>query len=96
MPSLYVQKSDFHLINMFCVVTVVKNVLPVCLARVVFSYLVLHSSKIPLVLTTKVTHLRSLLFRQPGGVNCVVRRIYLAITAKLSQNRVVQLVDYGC
>jgi len=51
------------------------------------------SSKIPLVLTTKVTLLHSLLFRQPGGVNCVVRRVYLAIIAKLSQNRVVQLVD---
>jgi len=25
-----------------------------------------------------------------------VRRTYLAIIAKLSQNRVVQLVDYGC
>jgi len=49
-----------------------------------------------LALTTKVTHLRSLLFRQPGGLNCVVRGVYLAITAKLSQNRVVQLVDYGC
>jgi len=33
---------------------------------------VLHSSKIPLVLTPKVTHLRSLLFRQPDGVNCVL------------------------
>jgi len=48
------------------------------------------------VLTTKVTHLRSLLFRQPDGVKCAVRRVYLAIIAKLSQNRVVQLVDYGC
>jgi len=49
-----------------------------------------------LVFTTKVTHLRSLLFRQLDGVNCVVRRVYLAIIAKLSQNRAVQLVDYGC
>jgi len=32
-----------------------------------------HRSKIPLVLTTKVTHLRSLLSRQPGGVYSVVR-----------------------
>jgi len=39
-----VQKSDFHLINMFCVVIAVKNVL--CLAQVTFSYFVLHSSKI--------------------------------------------------
>jgi len=46
------------------------------LAQVIFSHLVLHSSKIPLVLATKVTHLRSLLFREPDGVNCVVRRIY--------------------
>jgi len=42
-----------------------------------------HRSKIPLVLTTKVTHLRSLLFRQQNRVNGVVRRVYLAITAKL-------------
>jgi len=35
------------------------------------------------VLTTKLTHLRSLLFRQQDGVNSVVRRVYLAITAKL-------------
>jgi len=47
-----------------------------CLAQVVFSYLILHSSKIPLVLATKVTHLRSLLFREPDEVNCVVRRVY--------------------
>ena len=67
------QKSDVHFANVFCVV-IVKNVL--CLAQVVFSYVVLHSSKIPLVLTTKVTHLRSLLFKQPDGVNCVVRRVY--------------------
>jgi len=66
------------------------------LGEVVFSYFVLHSSKIPLVLMTKVTHLRSLLFRQPDGVNCVVRRVYLAVIAKLSRNRVVQLMDYGC
>jgi len=34
--------------------------------------------------------------KQPDGVNCVVRRVYSAIIAKLSQNRVEQLVDYGC
>jgi len=39
----------------------------------VFYYFVLHSSKIPLLLTTKVRHLRSLLFSQAHGVNCVVR-----------------------
>jgi len=50
----------------------------------------------PLVHTTKVRHLRSVLFRQSDGVNCVVRRVYLAIIAKLSQNRVMQLVDYWC
>jgi len=62
MPScnfVNVQKSDFHLINVFCVVIVVKQLKLLCLAQVVFSYFVLHSSKIPLVLTTKVTHLRS-------------------------------------
>jgi len=59
-----------------------KNVL--CLAQVVFSYFVLHSSKIPLVLTTKVTHLRNLLFRQPDGVNCEVRRVYFGVVPKQS------------
>jgi len=28
------------------------------------------------VLTTKVTHLGRLLFRQPDGVNCVVRSLF--------------------
>jgi len=73
---VYVQKSDFHLINAFCVVIVVKICRLQCLTQVVFSYYVLHSSKIPLVLTTKVTHLHSLAFRQPEGVNCVVGRVY--------------------
>jgi len=59
-----------------------KNVL--WLAQAVFSYFVLDSSKIPLVLTTQVTHLRSLMqFRQPDRVNSVVRTVYLAITANL-------------
>jgi len=59
-----------------------KNLL--YLAQVVFSYFVLHRtrSKIPLVLTTKVTLLRSLLFRQPDGVNCVVRRVYFGACPK--------------
>jgi len=71
-----VQKSDFHLINVFCVVIVIKKCRLQCLAQVVFPYFVLHSSKIPLVLMTKVTHLGSLLFRQPDGVDCVVRVVY--------------------
>jgi len=37
----------------------------------------------PLVLTTKITHLPSLLFSKQDQVNSVVRRVYLAITAKL-------------
>ena len=41
--------------------------------------------QMPLVLKTKVTHFFNLLFRQQDGVNKVVRRIYLAITAKLVQ-----------
>jgi len=45
-------------------------------------YFVLHSSKIPLVLTTKVTQLRSLLYRQPDGVNFVVRRVYFGGCSK--------------
>jgi len=48
------------------------------------------------MLMPKVMHLRNLLFRQLDGVNCIVRRVYLEIIAKLSQNRVVLLVDYGC
>ena len=35
------------------------------------------------MLATKVTHLRSLLFRQPDRVNSIVRRVYSAITATL-------------
>jgi len=73
---VYVQKSDFHLINEFFVVIVVEKCRLLCLAQVVFSYFVLHSSKIPLILTTKVTHLRSLLFRQQDGVNSVVTIVY--------------------
>jgi len=56
---VYVQKSDFHLINAFCVVIVLKKCKPLCLAQVVFSDFVLQSNKIPLVPTTKVTHLGS-------------------------------------
>jgi len=36
------------------------------------------------VLTTKVTRLRSLLFRQQNGVNSVVRRVYLLKQSLLS------------
>ena len=84
---VYVHNLDFHLINMSCLVIVVKNVL--CLAQVVFFYFALHSNKIPLVLTTKVTHWSSLLFREQDGFNCVARTVNLAIIAKLSQNRAV-------
>jgi len=59
-----------------------------CLAQAVFSYFVPDSNKIPLVLTTKVTHLGSLLFRQSDGVNCVARSLFWGV----SQNRVVQSV----
>ena len=38
-------------------------------AQIVFSYFVLHRSKTSLVFTTKVTHLRSLLFRQLDRVS---------------------------
>jgi len=68
---------DFHLINVFCVVIVVKNCRLLCLAHVLFSYFVLDSSKIPLVLMIKVTHLHSLLFKQLDGVDCAVRRVYV-------------------
>jgi len=66
--------------NVFCVAIVDKKC--IMLAQVVFSHFVLHRSKIPLVLTTKATHFRSLLFRQ-HGINSVIRIFYLAITAKL-------------
>jgi len=85
---VYVQKSDFCLINVFCVVIVVKKRKLLYLDQVVLSYFLLHSNKIPLVLTTKVIHLGSLLFRQPDGVNCVVRSLFCGV----SQNRVVQSV----
>jgi len=85
---VYVQNSDFHLINLCCVVIVAKNRKLLCLAQVVFSYFVPHSNKIPLVLTTKVTLLGSLLFRQPDGVNYVARSLFW----RVSQNRVVQSV----
>jgi len=37
------------------------------------------------VLTSKITHMRSLLFRQQDGVHSEVRRVYLAITTKVSR-----------
>jgi len=80
---LHVEKSDFHLINVFCEVVVVKKC-PMS-SPGVFSYFVLHSYKIPLVLTSKVTHLRSLLFRQPDGIDCVVRRFYFRGCPKTEQ-----------
>jgi len=46
-------------------------------AQADFSYCVLHRSKVPLMLRTKVTHLRRLLFRQQDGGYRVVRRVYL-------------------
>jgi len=42
---VYVQKLDFLLINMFCVVIAIKNVDYLCLAQVVFSHFLLHSSR---------------------------------------------------
>jgi len=74
--TAYVHKSDFHLINVYGAVK-----MAIWLAQIV-SYLVLHRSKIPLVPTTRVTHLRILVFRQYGD-NSEVRRVYLAFTAKL-------------
>jgi len=73
---VYVQKSGFHLINVLCAGIVLKKRKLLCLAQVVFSYYVLHSNKIPLVVTTKVTHLGSLLCRQPDRVNCVGRSLF--------------------
>jgi len=52
------------LINVFCVVIVQNKYIMFSPHRL----LVLHRSKIPLVLTTKISHLRSLLFRQQDGV----------------------------
>jgi len=77
---VYVQKSDFHLIDVFCVVIVTKKRKLLCLVQVVLSYFVLYSNKILLVLTTKVTHLRSQLFRQPDRVNCVVRCLFCGVS----------------
>jgi len=93
---VYFQKSCFHLINVFCVVIVVKNVLSRPGSLLLFC--TAWQQDTFLVHTTKFTNLRSLLFRQPDVVNCVVRRVCLAIIAKLSQNRVtvVQLMHCGC
>jgi len=82
-PVVYVQKSHFHLIDVFSVVIVVKKCILVSPGTAVFSYFVLHRSKMPLVLTIKVTRLRSLLFREQDRDNSVAKRVYLAITAKL-------------
>jgi len=46
--------------------------------------------KIPAALTNKITHLLRLLFRLQAGVDSLVRRVHLTITAKLAQ-----LVDCG-
>jgi len=69
------------------VIVVKKNLLSLTQA---VSHFLPHRSKIPLVLTTKVTHLRSLLFRHHNGVNSVVRRVYLAITAKLDPTEMLR------
>jgi len=48
------------------------------------------------MLTTKVTHLRSLLFREQDGINTAVRRTYLKITAKIVPTSVANwYIAYG-
>jgi len=61
------------MINVLCVVIIVKKCIMSSPDSLVFSYLVLHRNKIPLVLTTKVAHLCSLLFQQQDGVNSVIQ-----------------------
>jgi len=86
MPGCVSPEVRLPLDQRICVLIVVKNVLWPA-QEVVF---VLHRSKIPLVLTTKVTHLRSMLFKQQDGVNSVIRRTYyLEITAKLVPTSVI-------
>jgi len=63
---VYVQKSDFHLIHVFCVVIFVKKCTILWLVHEVFSYFVLFRSKIPLLISTKFTRVGSLLFWQQG------------------------------
>jgi len=60
-----------------------KKCTVLCLAHVTVWYFVLHRSRYLLVLTTKVTHLCSLLFRQHDRVNSVVITVYSAITVDL-------------
>jgi len=82
--SLYTSRSQTYTWSTYFVYILWllwKNVL--WLAQAVFSYFVLQGSKIPLVLTNKVTHLRSMVFTQKDRVNNVVRRVYLSITNKL-------------
>jgi len=57
-----VQKSDLLLINVFSVVDLLKNVLRLSQIILLVLYFVLHRSKILFVLTTKVSHLRNMLF----------------------------------
>jgi len=70
MPGCVSPEVRLPLDQRICVLIVVKNVLWPA-QEVVF---VLHKSKITFVLTTKVTHLRSMLFKQQDGVNSVIRR----------------------
>jgi len=62
---VYVQKTDFHWISILCLAIVVKYAL--WLVQMVFSFSVLHRSKIPLVCLNEVANMRSLLFRQWDG-----------------------------
>ena len=90
----YVQKSDLHLINVFCVVIVVKK----CTVNSPGSLFVLYC-----IAATYLCCLRPKL--QICTACCSDSQIIASLeecleeellTAKLSQNRVVQLMDYGC
>ena len=56
---MYVQKSDFHLTHVFCVVIFIKKCTILWLVHEVFSQFVLFRSKIPLLISSKFTRVQS-------------------------------------
>jgi len=72
MPSCVRTEVRLTTDQRICVVTVVKKCILTCSGAGSLLIFLLYKSKIPLVLTTKLTHSRSLLFRQQDGVNSVI------------------------
>jgi len=79
---------------MFCEVIVVTK----CTMSIPGSLLIFCTAQQQhiLVLTTKLHICAACCSDSQMEFNCVVRKVYLAIIGKLSQNRVVQLEENGC